>query len=366
MSSVRVPARRRRTYLDWLRGIAVLLMIEAHLFDSWVYAGDRQTFLYRVAIAVGGMGTAFFLMLAGASAALSAGSKYRRSGDATAAAMAVAKHGAFIFLLAFVFRVQALVLGGSSSLADLLTVDILNTMGPSVVVTAFLWRLAPTTQGKAVVLATAAIVTSLATPMIRTLPLGFLPDPLEAYIIPVPGVSNFVFFPWMGLAFAGGVIGVLIDAAHEPERERRLIVAMGTAGALVVAVALGASYLPSPFPGSSFWTSSPSYFFIRAGLVTLGVALAYAWSASRNRPDRWSPILQLGQTSLFIYWIHVEMVYGLISKPLHQALTLRQAAVGYVLFSTLMLICAVGKERVRAIYSGSGGETLHDGRRITS
>ncbi len=164
MSSVRVPARRRRTYLDWLRGIAVLLMIEAHLFDSWVHAGDRQTFLFRVAIAVGGMGTAFFLMLSGASAALSAGSKYRRSGDATAAAIAVAKHGAFIFLLAFVFRVQALVLGGSSSLTDLLTVDILNIMGPSVVFTAFLWRLPRTTQGKVVVLGTAAIVTSLATP----------------------------------------------------------------------------------------------------------------------------------------------------------------------------------------------------------
>ena len=32
----RARAQTRRTYLDWLRGIAVLLMIEAHLFDSWL------------------------------------------------------------------------------------------------------------------------------------------------------------------------------------------------------------------------------------------------------------------------------------------------------------------------------------------
>lgn len=28
-------ARPRRGYLDWLRGIAVLIMIQAHVIDSW-------------------------------------------------------------------------------------------------------------------------------------------------------------------------------------------------------------------------------------------------------------------------------------------------------------------------------------------
>ena len=36
--------------------------------------------------------------------------------------------------------------------------------------------------------------------------------------------------------------------------------------------------------------------------------------------------MQLGRTSLFIYWIHVELVYGLISLPLHRALSLPAAA----------------------------------------
>ena len=49
--------------------------------------------------------------------------------------------------------------------------------------------------------------------------------------------------------------------------------------------------------------------------------------------DRWSPLRQLGRTSLFIYWIHVEMVYGLISLPLHHALTLRQTWFALALFS---------------------------------
>ena len=31
----------RRTYLDVLRGVAVLIMIEAHVIDSWTTAADR-------------------------------------------------------------------------------------------------------------------------------------------------------------------------------------------------------------------------------------------------------------------------------------------------------------------------------------
>ena len=40
---------------------------------------------------------------------------------------------------------------------------------------------------------------------------------------------------------------------------------------------------------------------------------------------RWSPLQAFGRSSLFVYWIHVEMVYGLISLPLHGALSLSWA-----------------------------------------
>ncbi len=33
----------RRTYLDVLRGVAVLIMIEAHVIDSWTREADRHS-----------------------------------------------------------------------------------------------------------------------------------------------------------------------------------------------------------------------------------------------------------------------------------------------------------------------------------
>ena len=65
----------------------------------------------------------------------------------------------------------------------------------------------------------------------------------------------------------------------------------------------------------------------------------------------WSPLQQLGRTSLFIYWIHVEMVYGLISLPLHKGLSFGAACAGLVAFAAFMLVCSIVKERVVAWWS---------------
>ena len=343
-------ARARLEHLDWLRGVAVLLMIEAHLFDGWTADTDRQSGLYRGLMIVGGMGTALFLFLAGVAVALSAGSKWRRGGDATAAARAVAFRGLQIFGLAFLFRLQAWILGWSSDPRDLLHVDILNIMGPSIMVTALLWRAARTTSGRAVLFAAAAAIAALATPLTRMADFSALPDPIEAYLVPVPDLSGFVFFPWVALVFAGACAGVLIDAARTARQEQRLNIAFAAGGMGLAAAAFALSYLPSPVAVSDFWTTSPAYLAIRTGIMVAGIAAAFAWTRAFVPRGTRSPLSQLGRTSLFIYWIHVELIYGLISLPLHRSLSLRQACLAYLLFSAGMLACSRAKDRLLERY----------------
>ena len=128
----------RRGYIDALRGLAVLIMIEAHVLDSWTRFPDRQTRHYAYAMVLGGFGAPLFLFLAGLAVPLSAGSKLRRTGDGQAASRAVARRGLEIFGLAFLFRIQAWVLGWSAP-RWLLRVDILNIMGPSIMAAAAIW-----------------------------------------------------------------------------------------------------------------------------------------------------------------------------------------------------------------------------------
>lgn len=342
--------RRRREHLDWLRGIAVLLMIDAHLFDSWTAVPDRDGRVFGLLMLVGGFGTTLFLFLAGVSVALSAGSKLRRTGSAGAAASGVAWRGLEIFALAFLFRLQAWFLGWSHQPMDLLQVDILNIMGPSIAAAALLWRLGTSRRGRTLVFAAATAAIALVTPSIRTLPLGALPVPIRAYIVPIAGLSNVVFFPWTALVLAGACVGVLIDPGQAPAVGLRVHRRLAIGGAMVSAAAFAASFLPTLFAPSEFWSTSPAYLFLRAGLATMAVAGSDAWvrrsSDGSGNAVRWSAVTQLGRTSLFIYWIHVELIYGLISLPWHRALTLPQAVVAYAAFCGLMLACSLAKERI--------------------
>jgi fucose 4-O-acetylase-like acetyltransferase len=71
----------------------------------------------------------------------------------------------------------------------------------------------------------------------------------------------------------------------------------------------------------------------------LSLPIGYAWVHApwRNKLSTWSPLEDFGRSSLFVYWIHVEMVYGFFSRPLRAALTLESALAAYVLFTVFLL-----------------------------
>jgi len=336
----------RRTYLDVLRGIAVLVMIEAHVIDSWTRAADRARNAFGYSLILGGFGAPLFLFLAGVAIPMSAGSKARRIGDDREAAHAVERRGFEIFLLAFLFRVQAFVLGWSwHAPSTLLRVDILNVMGPSIIATAWLWGRFRTQRARVLAFATATSVIAFATPAIRAASvLGSLPDVVEAYFRPTANLSNFVVFPWSAFVPAGAVLGMWIDAARAAPDELRLNIRLLAGGLALVACSFGLSYLPPLVGGSYFWTTSPAFFFMRTGIMCAVVGLVYLANRIPWKTSGWRPLESLGRHSLFIYWIHVEMVYGLISRPLHRGLTLAGAWGGLCLFSTLMVACAAFKD----------------------
>jgi uncharacterized membrane protein len=335
----------RRTYLDLLRGVAVLVMIEAHVIDSWTRVADRRSRAFGESLILGGFGAPLFLFLAGVAVAMSAGSKARKLGDTEAAARAVQKRGFEIFLLAFVFRFQSLVLSHAPAWS-MLKIDILNIMGPCIVAAAVLWAMVRRDRARAAIFLAATVGIVAVTPVVRNFAgLADLPNWLEGYLRPIPGLTNFTFFPWAAFVMAGAFAGVILDAARTPEADRRANILFGLGGALVAFLAYEASFLPPLHARSSFWTTSASFFFIRLGAIVAALGLAYLWEQRPTAGRRWSPLQLLGRSSLFIYWIHVELVYGMISLPLHGAFTLGGAWFGLVLFCLLMLAVAVGKDR---------------------
>ena len=335
----------RRGYLDWLRGIAVLIMIEAHTLDSWTQAADRGRTAYGWSIILGGFGAPIFLFLAGAAVALAGGARLRKGQSDQHVAAVLRVRGWQIFGLAFLFRLQSWLISGGPVETTILKVDILNIMGLSIVAAAMLWGWGRTVSTRVVLLMTAAVAATMLTPIVRASDLPTpLPDAIEAYLRPLAGRTTFTLLPWGGFLLAGTAIGAWLDAARTDPQERRANVALAAIGPAIAIGGYAASYLPAIYAQTNFWTSSPTFFFLRLGILISLLPLAYAWNLLPGR----SPLREFGLSSLFVYWIHVEMVYGVLSTPLHRRLTFDQAVLACLVFSLFLFGLVKVKERVAA------------------
>ena len=274
----------RRSYLDLLRGVAVLVMVLAHTSDAWTMADDRRTRVYRIAIMIGGFGAPAFLFLAGLTQSLAAGAGLRRGMSHKASAMRALRHGLQIFGLAFLFQLQSWVISGGDFWRKLTRVDILHVMGLAMCLGALLWTVRRSSV-RGVALAVSGICVALVTPLVVTSALWSpLPDPVEFYLHPVPGRAIFSLFPWVGFFLLGGAFGVWLDKTASAEEERRVVRSFMWLGLAMAATGYMASLFPSVYALSRFWTTSPTFFFMRVGILLVGLSVAFSWGTPRQQP----------------------------------------------------------------------------------
>jgi uncharacterized membrane protein len=341
--------RTRRAYIDVARGLAVLLMIEAHTIDAWTRQSSRAGRAFAFATMLGGLAAPLFLWLAGLGASFAAGNRARRGDSRTAVVDAVVRRGLEIFILAFLFRLQAFVISPGSHPVTLFRVDILNVMGPAIVATGLVWGLAARGRrrtGLVLAYAGLALACAMTTPLVRTSSsVALAPIWIQWYIRPFGDYTTFTLFPWAGFVFSGAGCGVLIENAREGSAERRTLAALLIAGASVLTVGIVLAGRPTIYAQSSFWTSSPTYFAIRVGLMMIGLSVLAALAPAPG--GRMQSVLErFGRSSLFVYWIHVELVYGYATWPLRHRLPLWGTAIAFALFSAVMYWTVVARDHV--------------------
>lgn len=312
-------------------------MILAHVLDAWTHTGDRGTIAFRNLTILGGLAAPLFLWLAGLVLALVAERTAERHGRRRAGTHAIVRRGLEIFILAFLFRLQAFVLTPGGPLVAIFRVDILNVMGPAIVGAGILWGAARSTRRAALTCGAAAAVIALSTPVVRTAALvDNLPVWVQWYLRPSGDLTTFTLFPWAGFVFAGASAGSILSLVRDRLVERQVMIGFAAAGAALVAAGWLTAALPAMYTTSGFWTSSPTYFAIRLGIVMLVLTVIFAGTGGIHEPRGFLALEQLGRHSLFIYWIHVELVYGYLTWPLHAKLSVWGSLTSYVLFSGVM------------------------------
>jgi hypothetical protein len=148
-----------------------------------------------------------------------------------------------------------------------------------------------------------------------------------------------------GFLLGGALVGDLVDAARRSP-QRHLWLQGGLAVTAAAGIWLGwlASFQPALFPTARFWHDSPTFFFIRLGTSALAVPIA--WLVTQFLWQRLlEPLATLGKASLFVYWVHVEMVYGVVAEPIKRALPLWQSLIGTLLVTLLVYWLVLRKNR---------------------
>ena len=339
-----------------------MAMVLAHVSDSWTRAADRHSESWYVVAFIGGVASPLFLFLAGVATAMSAATKGRAAAGNTGAAREghvigarlARRRGWQIFALGLLFRVQSQILG-FGPLQNLFKVDMLNVMGLSMVAASYVWQLNPHRATRLTLLAVITSAITMSTPLVRDAAwLATLPDQLEAYLRPAGPYAAFPFFPWGGFLFAGVMVGDVVDAVRRASgrsgREVLLQNALAVCGGAGVVLAWLASFRPSIYESASFWHDSPTFFFIRLGLVTLLIPMA--WVLERLLAARvFAPVVTLGRSSLFVYWIHVEMVYGVLAEPIKRTMPLWLSLTATALLTIGLYGLVLVKNRYRARYN---------------
>ena len=331
-------------------------MVGAHVTDAWTRQDDRGRYLYMLTVFVAGLAAPLFLFLAGLTLSMAASARSSKVGHAAAASMARMR-GLQVFALAFLFRLQSQLLGWGAFI-NFLKVDILNVMGIAMIATALIWSVSDKRVTRVLMFAIATVALAMSTPLVREAGvLAALPDAIEAYIRPLPGRTNFALFPWAAFLLGGAIAGELVYAAQTEAQERRLHLGLLVAGLFGIAGGYAASFRPSIYPVANFWTSSPTFLFLRLGICAVMVPIARGVDAFHGfarrqfasyftAPDVPGRVITtLGKSSLFVYWIHVEMAYGGLSRPLKRALPLELSLIATVALCAVLYRIVVWKDR---------------------
>jgi uncharacterized membrane protein len=355
-------------------------MFQTHCYDAWLGGEARNSTFFMYSQLGGTFPAPLFLFLAGVSFALVTDKLLQKGLSPNQIAKTTIRRGAEIFGLGLLFRVQEFAVSlGWAPWSDLGRVDILNCIGVSMMLMglmcwAVLWNRSETrrpglpgpdgritladcraergwagegTRPYASLLVCAAVVTAaiaLLAPLLwTTWRPQFLPWQLETY---VNGVHNlgapqswlFPIFPWSAFAFAGLAFGFILATDRVKKMGAQTFVLAAISGAAFIYVS---KYFDSRqlqlYPIYDYWHTSPNFFLIRVGMLLLLLCVAYVWCRWGLGQRGFSPLIRLGNTSLLVYWVHIEFVYGRFSILPRRSETIWGATVGLVIIFVSML-----------------------------
>ncbi len=332
----------RYGFVDLLRGFALVVMIETHVVNSYLYTEPRHSALFFWLTFFNGLVAPSFLFASGFSVMLQANRYWDDWLHLRRPFWRQIRRLGFITLVAYYSHMQ---LKLSKYLnpdtpdiwTETLQVDILQCIVVSLLTVNLLILVMRKRSSFVLGASCAAVAALLVTPWMwaqdfrQRLPLSM------ALFLNPHGVSLFPLFPWISFLLVGCCASGLFLKAAEGKADAKFMRNLAVAGGAMILGGLLLRAVPYTLPGRvNFYTTSPLYVMIRIGCVLLICALLYRLEKYRQWIPR--PVRLAGQESLLVYGVHLWVIFVFLrGKHMGPILGLEAGYPGCLLMSAAII-----------------------------
>lgn len=327
-SRVDGKAQGRYIFLDVLRGLAVLWMIETHITGLLLAPGEKANIWYNLLNISNGFIAPCFIFCAGAGLWIA----LSRKGDAFLSGgkelWGYLRRLAYILFWAYMLHVPMYsmqwILGATSQqLVPWLMIDVLQTIVyASLIALAVFFVVRNVLRTSFVLLAFLLAIMFFTRTVWDSKPFEYLPTWLAVAI--TPDVSPFPLLPWIGYFFAGFSFTHVFMRVEDKRKLAFRLLALCITVPIVLFMIKRAVH---PGWGTEWWHVSPQLILLRVAGVVGVWSLIYLFEEDLKKGSIGSLMQTLGKESLFLYLSHVMIVYSALG-PIVVAAT-GSSTVGY-------------------------------------
>jgi hypothetical protein len=332
-------ASKRLAFLDWTRGFAACIMLQGHVSNSFTHKDLRNDSFYVFSQFFGGLTPAIFLFLTGVTLGFLMDSQSKNEPSGPHRMFTTLLRARYLLVIGILFHLQMWATAfGQSEWVNIFKVDILNCMAATIALLTPLALL--DTPGRIRYSALAGLAIACGSPFVTQMDLGWLHPLLRNYL--VPSHSFFAVFPWGAFVAFGLCCGSVFRQVKDEDLPRVMPWA-GLMGLVLIFASRFLADLPfSLYQKADFWLDSPLLILIKLGVILLIACWAFLLTRYIN-PHGWSFVRQLGITSLLVYWVHTELVYGRWLGAWKESLTVSQTVLMAIFVIALMVLLSAAK-----------------------
>ena len=338
------PVKKKRLiFIDVMRGIAVIWMIETHVVDVFLDNSLKHGSFYTLLNISNGFVAVAFIFCAGAGFWLAA---MRKSADYKAFGQPLFVYLRRLFMIlviAYALHFPVPSLSGlfnvsASGWIVFFESDVLQCIVYTSLIALFILMITPKLNYLPWIFAILTVLVFFTSPIIRSWDaMGHLP-PFWAALITGPPVSKFPLVPWSGYFFGGVAVTAFFMNSKNKHRTALAFFLVGLALAFFFQYSkiLGVGY-----PGiTNWWLGSPGHSLFRlSGTISVfGLLFLLEKYYAKTGPGN---VLKLsGQESLFLYVSHLLIVYNSANFGIDKLLgTGFGYGITFLIFVSVALLC---------------------------